>query len=134
MKLPTLTQQQKESIKHLGILELFEGCDFCGYICRKCKNKLNEEQMGKRCPFCNEWTYNHIENIGLCKICKAKIQQTQKDFKREAEEFGKIVEFLNKLFGEEFDESEGFDMIVQNKINQLKSKQDALILASELEE
>jgi len=123
MKLSNLTQQQKESIKHLGILELFEGCD-----------KNIEYPVIK----CGEI---FARKIYLCDECKAKIQQAQKDFKREAEEVREMIEFLENenecLIRENENENEGIRITIENigeQIQQLKSKQDALILASELEE
>jgi exosome complex RNA-binding protein Csl4 len=28
--------------------------------CPKCKNQLKEEDMGKKCPYCGEWQYEHL--------------------------------------------------------------------------
>ena len=50
-----------------------KGCGKCGYICHKCGAKLSEEIMGKKCPNCDEWTYNHIEYIGLCPTCQSNL-------------------------------------------------------------
>lgn len=39
------------------------------YVCPKCKKQLKEEDMGKRCPFCKEWQYEHtaLREVKLCK-------------------------------------------------------------------
>jgi len=113
MKLSNLTQQQKESIKHLGILELFEEIEI----------------------------YNNWESFI---IAEAKILQAQKDFKREAEEVGEMIKWINKTVklncpikinnsGEVYYWNDVLSIQLRDKIQQLKSKQDALILASELE-
>ena len=117
MKTKNLTKQQKESIKHLGILELFGGCG--KNLSGNYGENFNDRGCGKR---------------RLCSKCKAKIQQTQKDFKRESEEVEEMIEFLETLGVTYKDDWKNEFKKLQNKIKQLKSKQDALILASELEE
>jgi len=128
MKLSNLTQQQKESIEYLGILELFEGC----------KKEFEEQDIG------NFIIGNICGEIELCSKCRAKIQQAQKDFKREAEEVGEMIKWINKTVklncpikinnsGEVYYWNDVLSIQLRDKIQQLKSKQDALILASELE-
>ena len=28
------------------------------WVCKNCSKQLSEEIMGKKCPYCDEWTYN----------------------------------------------------------------------------
>jgi len=121
MKIKNLTKEQKESIKHLGILELFEGCG---------KNIFLKQEKNVRIGYdCG------VEEFKLCPECRAKIQQAQKDFKRESEEVGEMIEFLEEHRVDvviEYGESQNNNWF-NKKLEELKSKQDALILASELE-
>ena len=68
------------------------------------------------------------------KMMKSINRITQKNFKREAEEVGEMIEFLKDLKQHLNDKNEEiiYDERFYLKIKQLKLKQDALILASEL--
>ena len=52
------------------LAEIEKGCGKCNYICHKCKGKLSEDIMGKKCPYCSEWTYYCNEFKGLCNECQ----------------------------------------------------------------
>jgi len=34
-------------------------------ICHKCRGVLLEIHMGKKCPYCGEWTYTHLSEKAL---------------------------------------------------------------------
>jgi len=44
------------------------------WICKKCGKQISEDIMGKKCLFCNEWTYS--------KDCKKEVISFE-DFKEE---------------------------------------------------
>ena len=122
MKIKNLTKKQKESIEHFGILELFEGCgkNLSGNYGRN----FNDRECGKR---------------RLCLECKAKIQQAQKDFKREAEEVREVIKQIEDIITKlDTDFLNGEQIkgrcIIEDLKDELNSKQNALKLASELEE
>ncbi|MCK9429468.1 MAG: hypothetical protein M0R17_05650 [Candidatus Omnitrophica bacterium] len=41
-------------------------------ICHNCNGVLLKQNIGKKCPYCGEWTYNHLSEQALEKIFEEK--------------------------------------------------------------
>lgn len=39
------------------------------FICHKCKGQVQEKDMGKKCPHCQEWLYHYLSKKE-CVICE----------------------------------------------------------------
>ena len=54
------------------------------YICNKCKKQLSEEIMGKKCPYCGEWTYHKDckKEVILIEEFNNKLEQLKKDLEK----------------------------------------------------